>query len=332
MKKVLLLFSLIILIFPLFSSCFKKTFDSNNSINKTILETGKSFEGVWQSSYNNNDLAIIHITNETKEGFDFNLSIAEHKTTEQLIQGGFKSHANFREDGTAKYSSGNDESMTSLIHVEGCISLKNDSLTITYEKLETYTDKYYTSLPNKFHKIPNDKEIEALYSLPFNSLEDDITSFTTLTISEADTLFGSPIEITQTEHYAGEGIPDIMTARKYNDTTVWFYYPDGINGKYKFDHIETKNTSINFIRNIRIGDNLASVLSKFPNENREITNKYGEKIKPLYGEPVHLSNYGQITYPDDKTISAWYADSWYTFKFEFNNNKELIKIAFSYSD
>jgi hypothetical protein len=144
--------------------------------------------------------------------------------------------------------------------------------------------------------------------------------------------FGSPIEITQTEHYAGEVTPDIMMARKYTDTTVWFYYPGGINGKYRFDHIETKNTSINFIRNIKIGDSLVSVLSKFPNENRRITSKYGEKIKPLYGEPVHLSNYGRITYPDDKTISVWYADSWNIFKFEFNNNKELIKVVFSYTD
>lgn len=252
----------------------------------------------------------------------------EYDEEGKITQGGFSAHAYKNKKGVFQYSAGAKESNNTIIHVDGSLSIQNDGLNMTYENLDIYTMDYITQLPNDFKKLPVNKARQAMYTLPFNTREINGFPFD-LSIEKADELFGNLLSVELVPEHENS-VESFMT-RKYTDTIASFYFPEGESGDCQFFSIETACPNICFVRNIRVGDSLKSVISKFPIEKNKIRTQ-DDDINLFYGELMHLETYGRITCEENGTKNIWYADGYILFKLEFDSRDYLLKMSLSYAD
>ena len=285
------------------------------------------FSGLWQYEYGDRNFAQIRVYNETEEGFDFHLFVVEYDQGGAITLGGFSTNARKGSDGKALYSAGQKESSNTLRHVDGNLNINNVYLNITYENVKITTDNYRTQLPTTFERIPANQTQQALSRLPFFTRE--IIDFPfDLTIEEADKFFGPLLDVvTSPEH--GNSTQVIMN-RKYADTTVSFYFPEGAGKNYFFISIETAHPGLSFVRDIQVGDSLESVIAKFPDERNEFNLEHKQKI--LYGKAMHLQTYGYIWYgwyEKNELKNIWYSDGRKIFKLEFDASDHVSKMTIS---
>lgn len=297
----------------------------------TPLESDESyasepFSGIWQYEYGDRNFAQIQIRNETAEGFDFHLFIVEYNQEEGIRLGGFSTNARIGPDGQASYSAGQQESMNSLVHVNGSLVITNGYLNISYENLQTVTDNYKTQLPTTFKRLPSDQTEQAMNKLPFFTRE--IVGFPfDLTIEESDRLFGQLIEVKTAPMHQGD--PPVIMDRYYSDTKVSFYFPEGEGKAAFFFSIETAHPDLGFIRDIQVGDSLESVIAKFPDEKNPIKVWYQDKTQTLYGQAAHLQTYGRIQFEENGLKNIWYSDGGRIFKLEFDTTNHVSKMTLS---
>ncbi|AFV01719.1 hypothetical protein UNSWDHB_2951 [Dehalobacter sp. UNSWDHB] len=300
----------------------------SNAPAETEEPTTEKFSGVWQCNYGDRNMAQIQVYNETENGFDFHLFVAEYDQEGKITQGGFSTYARKEPDGKASYSADEKESGYKLKHVEGTLTINNGYLQITYNNLQLrpYDQRKQAQLPTSFEKVPAEQTKQAMYKVPFFTRE--IIGFPLdLTIEQADKLFGHLLDAeTLPEH--GDSIEVIMT-RKYADTKVSFYYPEGEGKNYFFLSIETAHPGLSFVRGIQVGDSLESVISKLPNEKNESKIGDNDKIQTLYGKVQHLDIYGYIWFGKNGLKNIWYSDGEKIFKLEFDATDHVSKIILS---
>lgn len=157
-------------------------------------------------------------------------------------------------------------------------SINNGCLQITYNNLQLrpYDQQKHTQLPTSFKKVPTDQTNQATCKLPFFTRE--IAGFPLdSTIEQADKLFGPLLDAeTVPEH---EDSIEVIMNRKYADTKVSFYYPEGEGNDYFFLSIENAHPGLSFVRCIQVGDSSDSVISKFPDEKNERKTGDNDKIQ-----------------------------------------------------
>ncbi len=297
----------------------------SNAPAETEEPTTEKFSGVWQCNYGDRNIAQIQVYNETENGFDFHLFVVEYDEEGKITQGGFSTCGRKEPSGKASYSAGEKESSNKLQHVEGTLTIKNGYLQITYNnlKLLPYNQQKQTQLSTSFEKVSADQTKQAKHKLPFFTRE--IIGFTSdLIIEKADTLFGPAMDVEMVSE-TGERI-DVTMKRKYADTIVSFYYPEGAGKKYSFCNIETTRPDFSFIRGIQVGDSLESATSKFPDEKNETKTGDNDKIQTLYGKAVYTEVAGYIWYDENGLKYIWYSDGGLIFKLEFDATDHVSKM------
>ncbi|WP_368294527.1 hypothetical protein [Dehalobacter sp. TBBPA1] len=299
--------------------------ESGPTVPAESVEPVEKFTGVWQYAYGDRNIAQIQVYNETENGFDFHLFVAEYDEDGKITQGGFSTNARKEPDGKAFYSTGEKESPNKLQHVEGTLAISNGYLSITYNDLQLrpYDQQKQTELPTSFKKVPAEKIKQAMYELPFFTRE--IIGFTLdLTIEKADILFGPAVDVEMVPET--DGRIDVTMKRNYADTVVSFYYPEGAGKNDIFCSIETTRPDYSFIRGIKVGDSLESAIAKFPDERSKRKTVNNNKIQTLYGKAVYTEVAGYIWYDENGLKNIWYSDGGLIFKLEFDTTDHVSKM------
>lgn len=299
--------------------------ESGPTVPAESVEPVEKFTGVWQYAYGDRNIAQIQVYNETENGFDFHLFVVEYDEEGKITQGGFSTYAQKDSDGKASYSAGEKESSNKLQHVEGTLVINNGYLQITYNNLQLlpYDQQKQTQLSTSFKKVSADQTKQVMYKLPFFTRE--IIGFTSdLTIEKADTLFGPVVDVEMVPETGGR--IDVTMKRKYADTVVSFYYPEGAGKSYSFCSIEITRPDFSFIRGIKVGDSLESAIAKFPDEKNESKTGDNGKIQTLYGKAVYTEVAGYIWYDENGLKNIWYSDGGLIFKLEFDTTDHVSKM------
>lgn len=321
-KKTFFLIMIIILLF--LASC-QNTSVTQQKTTQPETESGiistdtSKWTGIWQYT-DGPIIAQIRIENETVNNFDFvffAIEGPEHR------QGDFYTYAHGTKnlDNTASFSVP-FYGLSTLKSAEGILTLNENILTIRYTSIER-KDGYFAEPPTEFTRISNDKANEVLKNMPYNSYEPQLMNYLqTMTLADIDGMWGKPAEIVQRPAADGASDGEIIETRTYSTgTRVILEYSSWPNGNPAIKSCETTDPNIEFLRGIKIGDTLNSIIVKFPNENNEIMDTRRGKVKDLYGEK------GYILYDESNNmIFLRYMNDILHYDLYFDKNDKLIKV------
>lgn len=145
----------------------------------------------------------------------------------------------------------------------------------------------------------------------------------TLSIQEMDHVFGEPLEIIELPGYDDAEETEKIVARSYAaNTRIVLHYSDWPNEVFRVVSGGTSNPQIVFLRGIKIGDSLSSIIDKFPEEGNEIIDDCLGRVRYLY----EGCSKGYIYYDEnDNIIYLRYMDDIYHYDFYFDKDEKLIE-------